>query len=138
MSYAPHIPPSEKFVSFTNPTNDVVVVDVWEGPAAGRSGKYRYTWQPGETVMVPEKYVPAIHDVRDGVIVGGGAPQLKRVGGTDSLHPCLDVAAVAKSQQVKAIMDAKQVSDLLNQLATNGAQAVLAAQPQPAQKQNSK
>ena len=71
-------PASLEEVTYLNPTSRPVHVDILD--FVGRANvKKRWTWDPGQTMKVPAQYAPAIQDVRNGVIMGGLAPQLVRV-----------------------------------------------------------
>lgn len=48
-------------------------------------------WAPGEEVELPSEYDHAIQSVKDGVIIGGLAPMLTRIGSKDKLHDSLNV-----------------------------------------------
>jgi hypothetical protein len=105
---------AQTLTTWRNPTPQAMVVDIFEGH--GRPRK-RYTFPPGKEVSVPSEHDHAIHDVRDGVIVGGLAPLLERVVEDGVLHPALDPELAAK----KAILDEAQKA----LVATRAAQDVL-------------
>ena len=106
---------AQTLTAWRNPTPKTMTVDVFEGH--GRPRK-RYTFPPGKEVQVPTEHDRAIHDVRDGVIVGGLAPLLERVVEDGVLHPALDPELAAK----KAVLDQAQQA----LVATRAAQDVLA------------
>ncbi len=68
---------------------------------------------------MPSEHDKAIHDVRDGVIVGGKAPLLERAVDDGILHPALDPELAAK----KAVLEEAQKA----LVATKAAQDVLAS-----------
>ena len=92
--------------TWVNPTQDLMVVDIFDqSPQASdpRKGEYdfqrtktpahtvRVEFPPGKEVVRPSSYDRAIHTVdKFGIVMGGLAPQLKRVGSADKLHPALD------------------------------------------------
>lgn len=108
-----HQPRIASFSKWRNPTKSLMHVDVHEGEGAARTTT-RYEFPPGETVSVPSQYDRAIHMVdcgRDechrspvrgagyfclkghsGVIMGGLAPLLVRVGAEETLLEALDPA----------------------------------------------
>ena len=110
-----------------NPTSKPVIVDLYVGaenvppPArAYRRGErhqahLRIRWAPGETKALPSIYDSAIHDVRNGVVVGGHAPQLVRTDAPDM--PVSDAIDVEKSKrraalaQAEAALTAKKVAE---------------------------
>lgn len=59
-----------------NPTKDTVRVKVLV--EAGRHEKVEF--KPGEVHSLPSSMDKAIHDVRNGIVMGGLAPQLRKVG----------------------------------------------------------
>lgn len=59
-----------------NPTKDLVRFKVLV--EAGRHENVEF--KPGEVRDLPASWDKAIHDVRNGIIMGGFAPQLKKVG----------------------------------------------------------
>lgn len=99
-----------------NPTSKPVVVDIYVGtenvppPATPyRRGErhqahLRIRWAPGEVKALPSIYDAAIHDVRNGVVVGGHAPQLVR---TDQPElPVADAIDVEKQARRQALAEA--------------------------------
>lgn len=110
-----------------NPTDKPVVVDIYVGtnevppPASPyRRGErhqahLRIRWNAGETKSLPSMYDPAIHDVRNGIVVGGLAPQLVRTDAPD--QPVADAIDVEKSKrraalaQAEAALTAKKVAE---------------------------
>ena len=98
--------------TYRNPTAHTMTIEIFEGPPpAGRHSEPNDAndWQsnvdrkpsrpnyftrvvaPGASVELPAEYANAIHEVRDGVIVGGIAPLLVREIPTQTakLHPSL-------------------------------------------------
>lgn len=76
---------------WVNPTKDVVTVKVWRGPELAKKPWVYLTVPPGEERPFPSEYDTAIHKIdRNGVIVGGKAPQLRKKGAPYKLHPALD------------------------------------------------
>jgi hypothetical protein len=108
----------QTFTTWRNPTPHPMRVDIFE--SAGRPKK-RYVFPPGKEVQVPSEHDRAIHDVRDGVIMGGLAPLLERVSGNAMLHPCLDptevAAKVAMERAEKAVLATKAASEVLSSAA---------------------
>ena len=89
----------QTFTTWLNPTSQTMRVDIFE--AQGRPRK-RYVFPPGKEVQVPSEHDHAIHDVRNGVIVGGHAPLLERAAPDGVLHPSLDpVAAAQKAEEAR-------------------------------------
>ena len=72
-------------------------VDVHSAPGRFK----RYVFPPGKEVQVPSEYDRAIHDVREGVIVGGLAPLLERAVPDGALHPALDPEEAARKTAVE-------------------------------------
>ena len=74
---------------------------------------------------MPSEHDRAIHDVRDGVIVGGLAPLLERVVEDDVLHPALDPELAARKavleEAQKAIVATRAAQDVLTSAARLGA-----------------
>jgi hypothetical protein len=81
----------------------------------GAPGRFRrYVFPPGKEVQVPSEVDRAIHDVRDGVIVGGLAPLLERVVPDGVLHPALDPEEAAKkaaAEEAERAVIAKKAAD---------------------------
>jgi len=100
--------------TWKNPTTTTMRVDVFEGH--GRPRK-RYVFPPGKEVSVPTEHDRAIHDVRDGVIVGGLAPLLDRVVPDGVLHPSLDPEEAARKAALeeaeRAIVATKAANEVL-------------------------
>lgn len=83
-------------------------------------GQVAFVVNPGEIKQLDSVYDRAIHQIdcgqdechrkgwfctkgHDGLIVGGGAPLLQRVGAQETLHPTLDPAIVHKKELETAI-----------------------------------
>lgn len=105
---------TQTFTTWRNPTQHAMHVDIFESP--GRPKK-RYVFPPGKEVQVPSEHHRAIHDVRDGVIVGGLAPLLERATPDGVLHPALDPEEVAKKtaqeEAEKAVLATKAANEVL-------------------------
>lgn len=106
-----------------NPTNEHMHVDVFVKTAQAQNVdgledfrpirtqraeilKTRLDFPPGVEVMLPSEYDRAIHCVRDGIVIGGGAPMLRNLGSADKLHPSLDPS---EAERVEAARRAKEV-----------------------------
>jgi hypothetical protein len=103
-------PQEQRFTTWRNPTAHEMRVDLHETP--GRSK--RLMFPPGKEVQVPSEYDRAIHDVRDGVIVGGLAPLLERAVPDGVLQPWLDpeeAARKAAAQEAERAVVAKKAAD---------------------------
>jgi hypothetical protein len=108
----PHdeMPQEQRFTTWRNPTKHDMRVDIHE--AHGR--KKRYSIPAGREASIPSEYDRAIHDVRDGIIVGGLAPLLERVVPTGVLHPALDPEEAAKKaalEEAEKTVIAKKAAD---------------------------
>jgi hypothetical protein len=105
---------TQTFTTWRNPTPHHMHVDIYE--SQGRPKK-RYVFPPGKEVQVPTEHDRAIHDVRDGLIVGGLAPLLERVVADGVLHPALDPEEAAKKAALddaeKAVLATKAASEVL-------------------------
>ena len=105
---------TQTFTTWRNPTPHPMHVDIFE--SQGRPKK-RYVFPPGKEVQVPAEHDRAIHDVREGIIVGGLAPLLERVVPNGVLHPALDPDEVAKKTALddaeKAVLATKAASEVL-------------------------
>jgi hypothetical protein len=98
----------QRFTTWRNPTPQEVKVDVFAGPGKRK----RFVFKAGEEIKVPSEYDKGIHDVRDGVTVGGLAPQLERVAGATPLaaalqppEPAPEPKAPAPKKPVQALPD---------------------------------
>ena len=88
----------QRFTTWKNPTPHEMRIDIHDRP--GR--RKRYTIAPGQEVRIPSEYDRAIHDVRDGWIMGGLAPKLERMAGNHPLHPSLDPVLAAEKDAAEA------------------------------------
>ena len=102
----------QTFTTWRNPTKKTMRVDIFETP--GRPRK-RYVFPPGKEVQVPSEHDSAIHDVRDGVIVGGLAPLLERAAPDGVLHPSLDPEAAARKAAAEAREEAAKPEILVEE-----------------------
>jgi hypothetical protein len=110
----PEIEPQEqRFTSWRNPTQHDMKVDIYEAP--GR--RKRYVVPAGKETQIPSEYDGAIHDVRDGIIVGGLAPLLDKAVDSAVLHPALDPQEAARKAALeeaeKAILAKKAADEVL-------------------------
>jgi hypothetical protein len=106
-------PHEERITTWRNPTRHDMRVDIHDTP--GR--KKRYSIAAGKETQIPSEYDRAIHDVRDGVIVGGLAPLLERVVPDGVLHPALDPEEAARKaaslESERALLAKKAADDVL-------------------------
>jgi hypothetical protein len=103
-------PQEQRFSTWRNPTRHEMRIDVHGSPGRFK----RYVFPPGKEVQVPSEYDRAIHDVRDGVIVGGLAPLLERIVPDGALHPALDpeeAARKAATEEAERALLAKKAAD---------------------------
>jgi hypothetical protein len=111
---------TQTFTTWRNPTLHPMHVDIFE--SQGRPKK-RYVFPPGKEVQVPTEHDRAIHDVREGIIVGGLAPLLERVVADGILHPVLDPEQVATKAALddaeKAVLATKAATDVLTNAGRN-------------------
>lgn len=104
---APVQPRVQTFTTWFNPTDHDMVVDPWVGATPDNpSGRVRFMFPKGEKTIVPSEFDAAIHQVHNGQVIGGGAPLLQRVGGSDVLHEALDPNESAKKDALEAAQDA--------------------------------
>lgn len=108
-------PQEQRLTTWRNPTRHEMRVDVHSAPGRFK----RFVFPPGREVQVPSEYDRAIHDVRDGVIVGGLAPLLERAAPEGALHPALDpeeaARKVAAEEAEKAVIAKKAADEVLAQ-----------------------
>lgn len=121
-------PPVQSFTTWINPTNKVVKIDIYVGPSAymmcindagkrvprNPSGRVRYVIPAGGQLDIPSEHDGAIHDVRDGQIVGGLGTVLVRKGSSDQLSEALDANLSAKKaadMQAALAADAKRAQE---------------------------
>ncbi len=91
--------------TWVNPTDTLLKINVHVGSTPGNpSGRAQYIFPPRGETIVPSEFDAAFHDVRDGLVVGGLAPQLRKKGSPDELHPALDIA---RSQEKAAAIQAE-------------------------------
>ena len=111
-------PEEQRLTTWRNPTRHDIKIDLHETP--GR--KKRFLVPAGKEVQIPSEYDRGIHDVRDGVIVGGYAPLLERVVSDGILHPALDPEAAAEKaaleQAEKTVIAKKAADEVLAQTKT--------------------
>jgi hypothetical protein len=115
----------QRFTTWRNPTPHEMRIDIHDRP--GR--RKRYTIPAGAEIKIPSEYDRAIHDVRDGWIVGGLAPQLERAAGNPPLNPVLDPELAAERDAEKAAEQA-----VVMKKAADDVLARTQAPPQPAEK----
>ena len=87
----------QRFTLWRNGTADEVKVDIFAGPGKRK----RFVFKPSEEIRVPSDYDKAIHDVRDGLTVGGLAPQLERVSGATPLAAALLAPEPARALELR-------------------------------------
>jgi hypothetical protein len=106
-------PEEQRFTTWRNPTRHDMHVDIHE--SHGR--KKRYSIAADKEARIPSEYDRAIHDVRDGIIVGGLAPLLERMVPDGALHPSLDPEESARKTAVdeaeRAILTKKAADEVL-------------------------
>jgi hypothetical protein len=103
-------PQEQHLTTWRNPTRHEMRIDVHGAPGRFK----RYVFPPGKEVQVPSEVDRAIHDVRDGVIVGGLAPLLERAMPDGTLHPALDpeeAARKAAAEEAERTVLAKKAAD---------------------------
>lgn len=103
-------PQEQRLTTWRNPTRQEMRVDVHHAPGRFK----RFVFPPGKEVQVPSEYDRAIHDVRDGVIVGGLAPLLERSVPDGVLHSALDpeeAARKAAAEEAERAVIAKKAAD---------------------------
>jgi hypothetical protein len=106
----PSEPQEQRLTTWRNPTRQEMRVDVHSAPGRFK----RYVFPPGKEVQVPSEYDRAIHDVREGVIVGGLAPLLERAVADGALHPALDPEEAARkvvAEEAERTVIAKKAAD---------------------------
>jgi hypothetical protein len=115
---------------FYNPTDHRIVADLFVGPQAGRSMRYRYVWEPGETKDIPNELAPGLQDVRNGIVVGGLAPHLIWVGRDYKMHSCFDTASLHRNAAEQVVIAAEalkvaseKVAGVISQAMPNDHQA---------------
>jgi hypothetical protein len=121
----PMEPQAQEFTTWHNPTNDLVIADVYVGDGAGRSRRRRYAFKPDEKKMIPSEFDAGIHQLdAHGQIVGGLAPQLRKVGAEEpKMAPGIDpneaarnaAAAEEKALAEKVKREASLVAEVVKQ-----------------------
>lgn len=92
-----------ELTTWINPTPATVTVKVWRGPESSRDPWQFMTIPPGEERQFPTEYDNAIHVLdKNGVIVGGKAPQLRKKGASYHLDPVLDTNLQERQRAVQA------------------------------------
>jgi hypothetical protein len=67
--------------------------------------KKKITFQPGEEKELPSEYDNAIHTLdKSGMIMGGLAPLLTKVGVSEPIHPSLDYVAVNDALEMEKLI----------------------------------
>lgn len=79
-------PREEAYTTWRNPLDREQYVDLHDGDSPTPT---RYRFAPGEEKKLPSRFDNAIHRTHNGVIVGGLAPQLVKVGSKDRLDTAL-------------------------------------------------
>lgn len=106
-----HEPLEERYSQWHNPLDVEQHVDVYEGDNRRPT---RYRVPPGETRPIPSRYDRVVHRVHNGVIIGGQAPQLVKVGSNEKLDEALDTEKDKKRRAEKELAQAslqKQVAE---------------------------
>ena len=105
----------QRFTTWRNPTRHEMRLDLHDRPGKRK----RYVIPPGGEARIPGEYDRAIHDVRNGITVGGLAPLLERVSGNTPLHPALDPEEAARKDAreaaERAVVAKKAADDVLAQ-----------------------
>jgi hypothetical protein len=105
----------QRLTTWRNPTRHDIKIDLHDTP--GR--RKRFVVPAGKEAQIPSEYDRGIHDVRDGVIVGGYAPLLERVVTDGVLHPALDPEEAARKAALdeaeKAVIAKKAADEVLAQ-----------------------
>ena len=121
------MPVEQMFTVWENPTEFDVTLDLHVGSnPRNLSGRHRYIVPAKGEKTIPSDLDQGIHDVRDGIVVGGLGPQLRRKGSTDKLHPALDAAKARETEAIEeaqAAMVAKAAAETAIMLATAKADA---------------
>jgi hypothetical protein len=127
----PMQPQLQSFTTWVNPTDRDVVLDLHTGASPQNlSGRVRYIVPANGEQIVPAEFDLGIHDTRDGVIVGGLGPQLRRKDKSEILHSSLDADKAAEREAAadaeKALI-AKQAAEQAMMSAVAKQQAAAAA-----------
>ncbi len=128
----PNQPVVQTFTTWTNPTDAAVYLDIHVGATfSNPSGRFRYVVPAHGEVQIPGEYDLAVHDTRDGVIVGGLGPQLRRKDRVEQLHQSLDANKSAEKEaqaEAEQALIAKQAAEQAVMLAVSKKQAAVEAQ----------
>ncbi len=136
--------PEVRTTQWHNPTEDVVSV-ILTDPG---NRQFRFTIRPGETVALDSQYDRSIQLVdcgkpechnrpagghycnagHPGLISGGLAPQLRRVGKTDTIEECLDQEKVKEKQLQEQLSVASRISSIQQGVAEDAALKLSKAQ----------
>lgn len=84
--------------NWKNPTDEEVHLRLFLAP--GQFETYKIA--PKGSAAIPSQFTGAIHQCRNGLVVGGYAPQLVREGQTERVHPALVPAAPAVPEKPAA------------------------------------
>jgi hypothetical protein len=107
-------PQEETYSNWNNPLSVPQIVDLHHGSSRRPT---RYKWMPGETKTLPSRFDVAIHRVSNGVIIGGLAPQLVKLGSDEILDSALDPTSASKraaeAAQVAAMLQKKAAEEAL-------------------------
>lgn len=118
-------PIEETYTEWFNPLDTEQWVDVHMGDVSQPPTRFRIP--AGAKKPIPSRYDRCVQVVHNGVIIGGQAPQLQRIGGTDKLDPVLNVAAQekrrAEQEAVQAVVAKKIAEDQLDAATTKAAEA---------------
>ena len=105
----------QRFTTWRNPTRHEMRLDLHDRPGKRK----RYVIPAGGEIRIPSDYDRAIHDVRNGITVGGLAPLLERVSGNTPLHPALDPEEAARKDArdaaERAVVAKKAADEVLAQ-----------------------
>lgn len=94
------------------------------GKAYGGAKLVKLTFAPGETKTLSSEYDDAIHYVENGVIKGGLAPLLTKVGGTDVLADFLDPEKMEAQADAKAMVQAALEREILEGTLSRAAEKI--------------
>lgn len=123
----PMTPAEQTFSIWENPTEHNITLDLHVGSSHNNlSGRVRYTVPAKGEKIIPTELDMGVHDVRDGVIVGGLGTLLRKRGSVDALHPALDAARARETEAIaeaQAAMVAKAAAETAIMLATAKADA---------------
>jgi len=80
--------------TWKNPTDKPVKIKLFVSPGQHQT----YEVPPNGSASIPSQFNNAIHQCRNGQVVGGAAPQLVREGQTETLHPTLEPATAKPTE----------------------------------------